>query len=75
MVLEGRQQEHKVMTNIYYIPKLKNNVVSLGQLEENGCKVVLENGFLCVLDQERKLLVKAPRTDNRLYTVKLGILT
>lgn len=73
VVLEGRQQVHKLLTNVYYIPKLKSNIVSLGQLEENGCKVVLENGFLFVLDQERKLLVKAPCTGNRLYTIKLGI--
>jgi hypothetical protein len=68
--MQGRHQEHKVLTNVYYIPKLKSNILSLGQLEEAGCKIVLENGYLCVLDQERKLLMRAPRTGNRLYTVK-----
>jgi len=30
MVIQGRRQEHKVLTDIYYIPKLRSNIVSLG---------------------------------------------
>lgn len=32
VVMEGRHNEHKVLTFVYYIPKLKSNIVSLGQL-------------------------------------------
>ena len=35
--------------------------------------MVLEDGKLCVFDQERALLISAPRTVNRLYTVKFGL--
>ncbi|WVZ88098.1 hypothetical protein U9M48_034651 [Paspalum notatum var. saurae] len=42
-------------------------------LEEAGCKVVLENGQLCVFDRERALLVKAPRTTNRVYIAKMEL--
>src|SRR6185437_3671517 len=45
--------------------------VSLGQLEEGGCKVVLENGFCNVFDAERSLLARAPRVRNRLYLLKV----
>ena len=73
VVIQDRHQQHKVLTDVYYIPKLKSNIVSLGQLEEKGFKVVLEDGKLCVFDQERALLISAPRTVNRLYTVKFGL--
>ena len=73
VVIQGRHQQHKVLTDVYYIPKLKSNIVSLGQLEEKGFKVVLEDGKLCGFDQERALLISAPRTVNRLYTVKFGL--
>jgi len=72
VVVEGRHQQHKVLTDVYYIPALKSNIISLGQLEEKGFKCVLENGKLSVFDQEHTLLMSAPRTGNRLYTVKLG---
>ena len=73
VVMQGRQNQHKVLTNVYYIPKLKSNIVSLGQLEENGLKCTLGDGKLCVYDQDKSLLIAAPRTANRLYTVKLGL--
>ena len=73
VVIQGRHQQHKVLTDVYYISKLKSNIVSLGKLEEKGFKVVLEDGKLCVFDQECALLISAPRTVNRLYTVKFGL--
>ena len=75
MVMQGCHQQHKVLTDVYYIPALKSNIVSLGQLEEKGFKVTLENGKMCVFDQERALLISAPRTSNRLYTIKFGLVS
>jgi hypothetical protein len=74
MVIQGRQQEHKVLTDIYYIPKLKSNIVSLGQLEEKGFEVSLKNGRCSVLDQGgQTLLISAPRNANRFYTYKFSV--
>jgi hypothetical protein len=64
---------HKVLTEVYFIPKLKSNIVSLGQLEEGGCKVVLQDGNCNVFDVERTLLARAPRAGNRLYLLKLHL--
>jgi hypothetical protein len=50
MIMTGHSGEHKVLTNVYYIPKLQSNIVSLGQLEEAGCKVILEDGWLQIFD-------------------------
>ena len=75
VVLQSKNDGHKVLTEVYYIPKLKSNIVSLGQLEEGGCKVVLENGFCSVFDVERSLLARAPRVGNRLYLLKVQLAT
>lgn len=64
VVMKGQHQEHKVLTDVYFIPKLKSNIVSLGQLEERGCEVSLKNGRLKVFDQCHVLLVSALRTAN-----------
>jgi hypothetical protein len=73
VVIQDRHKGHKVLTDVYYIPDLKSNIVSLGQLEEKGFKYVGENGRLCVFDQERILLISAPRVGNRLYLAKFGL--
>lgn len=66
---------HKVLTDVYYIPKLRSNIVYLGQLEERGCKVVLEDGFCKVYDVRRALLVHASWIKNRLYLLEMHLAT
>jgi hypothetical protein len=70
---QDQNSGHKVLTEVYYIPQLKSNIVSLGQLEEKGFKFVGEDGRLCVLDQDRTLLISAHRVGNRLYLAKFGL--
>jgi hypothetical protein len=72
MVLQTKNDGHKVLTQVYYIPKLKSNIVSLGQLE-GGCKVVLEDGCCKVYDVGRSLLARAPRVKNRLYLLEVHL--
>jgi hypothetical protein len=60
-----------VLKNVYFIPKLRSNIVSLGQLDEEGCKSVLNRGFLSVFDRSGELLARALRTRNRLYALNL----
>lgn len=48
--------DQHVLSNVYHIPSLCNNIVSLGQLNENGCKIVIEDGMFCILDHACKVL-------------------
>ncbi|KAG7533498.1 Zinc finger CCHC-type [Arabidopsis thaliana x Arabidopsis arenosa] len=63
----------RVMTDVYFIPDLKSNIISLGQATESGCDIRMKGGYLTMLDQEGKLLVKAERSKNRLYKVRMGL--
>jgi hypothetical protein len=73
VLLQTKKNGHKVLSEVYFIPKLKSTIVSLGQLEEGGCKVVLENGYCNVFDVSRSLLARAPRVKNRLYLLKMQL--
>lgn len=73
VMLQTKKDGHKVLTEVYFIPKLKSNIMSLGQLEEGGCKIVIEEGFCNVFDVERSLLARAPRVKNRLYLLKMQL--
>jgi hypothetical protein len=67
---QTKQVGHKVLTEVYFIPKLKSNIVSLGQLEEGGCEIMIRKGFRNVYDAEHTLLARAPWVNNRLYLLK-----
>ncbi|KAJ0809578.1 putative RNA-directed DNA polymerase [Helianthus annuus] len=73
ILLECLNQEQKIISQVYYIPSLKSNILSLGQLKEIGCKIVMDGDLLTVRDRNRKLLMRVRRMRNRLYKVKLKI--
>jgi len=58
---------------VYYIPKLRRNIVRIGQLDERGCQVLNDGGVLWIRDSERKLLGKVEHGRNCLYTLALRI--
>ncbi|GJV73368.1 zinc finger, CCHC-type containing protein [Tanacetum coccineum] len=73
ILLGCRNQEQKIVSNVYYIPNLKSNILSLGQLTEIGCKVIMDGNKLTLYDKSKKLLMKVERSKNRLYSIRLQI--
>ena len=43
--------EHRLLTGVYYISALRNSIISLGQLDENGSCVVVEDGVMRIWDR------------------------
>ena len=48
VLVECLTGEHRILTNIYFIPRLRSNIISLGQLDENGCKIAIEDGVMTI---------------------------
>jgi hypothetical protein len=46
VMIARKNQDCRVLTEVYYIPSLKCNIVSLGQLEEAGCHVEIDKGVM-----------------------------
>lgn len=65
--------EPRKITEVYYIPELRSNIISLGQATESGCDVRMKGEALTMHDREGKLIVRATRSKNRLYKVRMGI--
>lgn len=65
--------ESRKMMNVYFIPELRSNIISLGQATESGCDIRLKGEHLTMRDAYGKLLVQANRSKNRLYKVRMGI--
>ncbi|XP_073351897.1 uncharacterized protein [Aegilops tauschii subsp. strangulata] len=67
--IDGGSQ--RALMDVYYIPRLKSSVVSLGQLDENGCDINTRHGVLTVRDRRDALIFKVKRSQNRLYKVHI----
>ena len=59
--------------DVYYILNLRSSIVSIGQLDERGCEVLIESGILKIQDRERSILAKVKRSHNRLYLLDLKV--
>ncbi|XP_073357719.1 uncharacterized protein [Aegilops tauschii subsp. strangulata] len=42
---------HRVLTGVYFIPRLRSSIVSVGQLDEGGCKTVITGGVFTLSDR------------------------
>ena len=46
VIFTAKSGEHRMLTEVYYIPALRNSIISLGQLDESGSRVVIDIGVL-----------------------------
>jgi hypothetical protein len=65
--------EHRALRNVYFLPHLTANIISIGQLDEGGYQVLVEHGVMRVRDEDRRLLAKIPRSPSWLYTLDVTI--
>jgi hypothetical protein len=68
-----KTSEQIKLAGVLYIPRLQNSIISLGQLDERGCKVEINKGVLRLWDHRCRLLVKIHRGKNRLYILRSNV--
>ncbi|GAA0171473.1 hypothetical protein LIER_25494 [Lithospermum erythrorhizon] len=54
---------------VYYVPDLKNNLLSVGQLQEKGLSVTFKNGKCNIQHPRRGEIVEADMSLNRMFVV------
>lgn len=72
VLFRGQSGDQRVLAGVYYIPSLRSNIISVGQLDEGGYKIGIADGMMTIRDPVHSLLARVKRTGNRLYT---GILS
>jgi hypothetical protein len=50
--------EHRTLAKTYYIPCLTANIVSYGQLDEDGLQIHIKRGVMRIHDEKMRLLAK-----------------
>lgn len=63
----------KILADVYYIPDLKSNIISLNQATKSGCDASMKEDFLVLKDRDGKLITRAKRSKNLLYKVLIDM--
>jgi hypothetical protein len=73
ILIKCKTDGHKALTGVYYIPCLKANIISLGQMEEAGYKIVLESGFLKLWNRAGTLTAKVKHGASHMYVLHCDV--
>ncbi|XP_019451883.1 PREDICTED: uncharacterized protein LOC109353983 [Lupinus angustifolius] len=60
-----------LIADVLYVPNMKSNLLSLGQLVEKGFLVHMHQGILEIFDAENKKILRVPLAQNRTFQVRV----
>ena len=55
--------------DVYYIPVLKNNLLSMGQLQEKGLSILIKNNMCKLFHPTRGLIMDTTITSNKMFAI------
>lgn len=62
-----------VVTDVYYVPDLKNNLLSVGQLQERGLALLIQDGKCKLYHPRRGLIMQTEMTANRMFVLLASV--
>ncbi|WOG99518.1 hypothetical protein DCAR_0518871 [Daucus carota subsp. sativus] len=71
VTIMSEKGEKKYINDVYYIPALKNNIITLGQLVEKGYNIHMQDNSLIIRNQARELIANVEMSKNRLFTLDM----
>ncbi|GJV51548.1 zinc finger, CCHC-type containing protein [Tanacetum coccineum] len=66
-----KNDDQRLLNGVYFIPRLESNIISLGQMTEDGSRVEMAGCLLKLFDKSNNLLLRVKRSPNRLYKTLL----
>ncbi|KAL4179951.1 hypothetical protein AMTRI_Chr13g89770 [Amborella trichopoda] len=71
ILIKMKNGGHQFISDLYYVPDMKNNILSVGKLLENGYNIFMKNGSLYLRDQINNLIAKVIMTKNRMFPINI----
>ena len=66
-----KNKNHQIIFNVYYAPKMKKNILSLGQLKEKGYDIHMRNHSISIGDQRSNLIAKVEMSNNIMFLLNI----
>ncbi|CAL9122892.1 unnamed protein product [Musa textilis] len=73
ILLELNNGKELYISDVYYVPDMKNNILSLGQLLEKGYNIEMKDMTLSIRDKDRILISHVKMAKNRMFPLHLCI--
>jgi len=64
--LDGMQH---MVTDVFYVPELKNNLLSISQLQEKGLAILIKSGIYKIYHPVRGLIIQTRMTVNKMFVL------
>ena len=71
ILIRLKNREDQFISNVYYVPNMKSNILSLGQLLEKGYYILLKDNNLSIRDSRSNLIAKVPMSRNRMFMLNI----
>ncbi|GAB2278278.1 hypothetical protein Dimus_039278 [Dionaea muscipula] len=72
IVIMQRNGDHKTISDVFFVPSMKNNLLSVGQLIEKGYTLRQVGQKLAIADKRGTLILMAPLTKSRMFQVDIA---
>lgn len=63
----------ETISNVFFVPNLKSNLLSAGQLQEKGYVITIKNGVCEIYDPSRGAIVVIQMGSNRLFPLEIEV--
>ena len=71
ILFRAKDGSHQIISNVYYVPNMKSNILSLGQLLEKGYDIHLKDYSLFLRDDKGNLITKVKMSKNRMFPLNI----
>lgn len=58
-----------VIGDVFYVPELKNNLLSIGQLQERGLAIFIQSGKCRIYHPQKGLIIQSEMSANRMFVL------
>ncbi|KAK2979863.1 hypothetical protein RJ640_002776 [Escallonia rubra] len=62
---------HQFISNVYYVPEMKANILSMGQLLEKGYDIHMKDKFLYLRNDRGSLIARVSMLSNRMFLMNI----
>lgn len=60
-----------VISEVFFMRELKNNLLSIGQLQEKGLVILIQHGMLKIYHPEKGLIIQTEMSANRMFILSV----
>ena len=71
ILYKSKNGNHGDISDVYYVPAMKSNILSLGQLLEKGFIINMKDRYITLKDARGNLIARVEMTKNRLFPLTL----